>query len=122
MVQVIRSEYVTNVPVEVLGKVGPERVQITGAFRPTDALIVSTSVPLLPGTLVRFAQGTSSGSGIEGTTPSPARQGVEAGITPPSRTAGTAPAGTSRTRAPARQTQRPANRPAPAGNANSTPF
>src|SRR4029077_7031480 len=83
LVQVIRSEYVTNVPVEVLGKVGPERVQITGAFRPTDALIVSSSVPLLAGTLIRFTQGTGTSSGIEGTTPSPARQGVEAGITPP---------------------------------------
>ena len=96
----IRSEYVTNVPVEVLGKVGPERIQITGAFRPTDALIVSSSVPLLAGTLVRFTQATNSG--IEGTTPSPAKQGAEAGITPPGRTAGAAagsgaaPAGTSR--------------------------
>ena len=118
LVQVIRSEYVTNVPVEVLGKVGPERIQITGAFRPTDALIVSSSVPLLAGTLVRFTQGTSSG--IEGTTPSPTRQGIEAGITPPGRTAGAAagsalPAGTSRTRAPARPAQRPANRPAACG-------
>ena len=47
--QVIRNEYVTNVPVEVLGKVGPERVQVTGAFRPTDALIVSSSVPAAAG-------------------------------------------------------------------------
>jgi RND family efflux transporter MFP subunit len=126
LVQVIRSEYVTNVPVEVLGKVGPERIQITGAFRPTDALIVSSSVQLLPGTLVRFAQGTSSNSGIEGTTPNPARQGAEAGITPPGRTtstgAGTAPAGTPRTRGSARPNQRPAHRPAAAGNTSSTPF
>ena len=33
MVQVIRNEYVTNVPVRVLGDTGPERVQITGALR-----------------------------------------------------------------------------------------
>ena len=52
IVQVIRNEYVTNVPVEVLGKVGPRRVQVTGAFRPTDALIVRSSVPCSPGTLV----------------------------------------------------------------------
>ena len=32
MVQVIRNEYVTNVPVHVLGDTGPERVQISGAF------------------------------------------------------------------------------------------
>jgi multidrug efflux pump subunit AcrA (membrane-fusion protein) len=125
LVQVIRSEYVTNVPVEVLGKVGPERIQITGAFRPNDALIISSSVPLLAGTLIRFAQGPSPG--IEGTTPNPARQGVEAGITPPSRTAGAvkAPsaAGSSRSRSPARTTTRPVPRSAPAaGGEGSTPF
>src|SRR5208282_1111320 len=81
MVQVLRNEYVTNVPVEVLGKIGPERLQVSGALRSTDALIVSSSVPLLPGTLVRFAQ--APGQVIEGTTPDPARQGVGAGITPP---------------------------------------
>ena len=30
IVQVIRNEYVTNVPVRILGETGPERVQITG--------------------------------------------------------------------------------------------
>ena len=82
LVQVIRNEYVTNVPVEVLGRVGQDRIQISGALRPTDALIASSSVPLLAGTLVRFGSGT--GQGIEGTTPNPARAGVEAGISPPS--------------------------------------
>jgi pyruvate/2-oxoglutarate dehydrogenase complex dihydrolipoamide acyltransferase (E2) component len=81
MVQVLRNEYVTNVPVNVLGKVGAERFQVTGALRTTDALIVSSSVALLPGTLVRFAG--SARPGIEGSTPSPARQGAPAGITPP---------------------------------------
>jgi multidrug efflux pump subunit AcrA (membrane-fusion protein) len=122
MVQVIRSEYVTNVPVEILGKIGPERIQVTGAFRPNDALIVSSSVPLLAGTLIRFASAPSSG--IEGTTPNPARQGIEAGITPPGRAPGTAnaPAGTSRTRAPTRPSSRPATRPAGSGSESSTPF
>ena len=43
MVQVIRNEYVTNVPVRVLGDIGPERVQITGLFRAlrrTDRVVV----------------------------------------------------------------------------------
>ncbi len=53
-VQVLRNEYVTNVPVDVLGKIGPERLQVSGALRSTDALIVSSSVPLLAGTLVRL--------------------------------------------------------------------
>ena len=33
MVQVIRDDYVTNVPVRVLGETGTERVQIAGALR-----------------------------------------------------------------------------------------
>jgi RND family efflux transporter MFP subunit len=121
-VQVIRSEYVTNIPVDVLGKVGPERIQVTGAFRPADALIVSSSVPLLAGTLVRFAHGANQG--IEGTTPDPARQGAEAAITSPSRAAGTAATppgvGGARTRGSARPATRPSPRPAP--GQGSTPF
>jgi multidrug efflux pump subunit AcrA (membrane-fusion protein) len=82
MVQVIRNEYITNVPVHVLGGLGPERVQVSGLFRPGDALIVGSSVPLVPGTLVRFNEGVSA-RGIEPTSPNPAHGGVEAGITPP---------------------------------------
>jgi multidrug efflux pump subunit AcrA (membrane-fusion protein) len=117
IVQVLRNEYVTNVPVDVLGKVGPERVQVTGSLRSTDSLIVSSSVPLLAGTLVRFSQG--AGGGIEGTTPNPAKQGAEAGITPP------AGAGTNRPRAPSSTTnpKRPVRRsPAPAPGQAQTPF
>src|SRR5262249_16646316 len=32
MVQVIRNEYVTNIPVQVLGGLGPERIQVSGLF------------------------------------------------------------------------------------------
>ena len=53
-IQVIRNEYVTTVPVRVLGNPGLERSQVTGPMRPNDALIVSSTVPLLAGTLVRF--------------------------------------------------------------------
>jgi membrane fusion protein (multidrug efflux system) len=81
-VQVLRNEYVTNIPVTVLGKVGAERIQITGALRSTDALIASSSVALLPGTLVRFSG--SVASRVEGSTPNPTRQGAAAGIIPPS--------------------------------------
>jgi multidrug efflux pump subunit AcrA (membrane-fusion protein) len=116
-VQVIRSEYVTIVPVKVLGKMGADRVQITGALRSTDALIVSSSVPLLAGTLVRFSQGP--GHDVEGTTPSPERRGVEAGISAPS---GGGP-GTPRPRPAAgagRAPRRPA--PPPGQGQGSTPF
>jgi multidrug efflux pump subunit AcrA (membrane-fusion protein) len=82
MVQVIRNEYVTNVPVHVLGGVGAERVQVSGAFRPRDALILGSSVPLVPGTLVRFHEAAAA-RGIETTSPDPAHGGNEAGLTPP---------------------------------------
>jgi multidrug efflux pump subunit AcrA (membrane-fusion protein) len=83
MVQVIRNEYVTNVPVRVLGDTGPERTQITGLLRRTDALIVSSSVSLLAGTLVRFGDGSTQ-RGIEGQPPDPSHGGAEAGISGPS--------------------------------------
>jgi multidrug efflux pump subunit AcrA (membrane-fusion protein) len=82
MVQVIRNEYVVNVPVRVLGDVGPDRVQIAGALRATDSLIVSTSVPLLAGTLVRFGDGATN-RGVEGMSPNPSQGGVDVGITKP---------------------------------------
>ena len=122
-VQVLRNEYVTNVPVDVLGKMGPERLQVSGALRFTDALIVSSSVPLLPGTLVRFAQ--TPGQAIEGTTPNPARQGVEAGITPPGAAAtepAAVPSGSSRSRSASGRPARPTPAVAPAQGQGSPPF
>jgi multidrug efflux pump subunit AcrA (membrane-fusion protein) len=79
--QVIRNEYVADVKVRVVGRLGPERVQVTGPLRPTDALITATSVPLIAGTLVRF-----NGSGVsrvESTTPDPSVSGATADLTPP---------------------------------------
>jgi multidrug efflux pump subunit AcrA (membrane-fusion protein) len=105
MVQVIRDDYVTNVPVRVLGETGTERVQIAGALRSSDSLIASTSVALLQGTLVRFGEtGASPGA-------------AEAGITNPTSGRGRQPApGSSAT--PGAPGQRPAAR-TPAG---SNPF
>jgi len=79
MVQVIRDEYVTNIPVQVLGESGTERLQIAGALRMSDALIASTSVPLLAGTLVRFGENGAASSG-EGGPASPAAGAPEAGV------------------------------------------
>ena len=81
MVQVLRNEYVTNVPVDVLGKMGPDRIQVTRALRAKDALIVSSSVPLLAGAVVPVAPPAvwlvpsrqTPGHVIEGMTPNPAR-------------------------------------------------
>jgi multidrug efflux pump subunit AcrA (membrane-fusion protein) len=123
MVQVIRNEYVTNVPVQVLGSLGNDRIQISGLLRETDALIIGSSVPLMPGTLVRFAE-TPGVRSVEGTSPDPSRSGLEAGITPPG---GRMPAASGRTGAGARRTS-PASGPSypPAqtqsGGGNATPF
>ena len=83
-VQVIRHEYVTNVPVHVLGKVGPDRLQVSGAFRERDGLIASSSTPLLAGTLVRFGEAAPA---IEAATPDPARRGQNASVAAPGNTA-----------------------------------
>jgi multidrug efflux pump subunit AcrA (membrane-fusion protein) len=105
MVQVIRDDYVTNVPVRVLGETGTERVQIAGALRASDSLIASTSVALLQGTLVRFGEnGASQG-------------GPEAGITNP-------PGGRGRPPAPGSSTTpgAPGQRPAARTSGGSSPF
>lgn len=54
-VQVLRENVVTDIPVNVLGPVGPERSFVTGPFSGNDQLIVSSSVPLTNGVLVRAA-------------------------------------------------------------------
>ncbi len=83
-VQVLRNEHVTGIPVQVLGNVGPDRVQIAGRFRETDVLIVESSIPLLPGTLVRFGDMNSASRAVEGVAPDPSQGGIDAGIVPPS--------------------------------------
>ncbi|WP_422931295.1 HlyD family secretion protein [Singulisphaera sp. PoT] len=114
-IQVIRNEYVTDVPVRVLGQPGPDRVQISGLLRPKDSLIVSTSVPLVAGTLIRF-NGEDTGL-VEGTNPNPAEGGEVAGITPPSGTRAGATTGTA-----GRPTgTRPTGRPTGTRPANTTP-
>ncbi len=116
MVQVIRNEYVTNVPVRVLGDTGPERSQIAGALRASDSLIASSSVPLLPGTLVRFGENAASRAG-EGAPANQSAGAVEAGITSP-------PGGRGRTVAPGTATNpnAPRQRPASRNAAGAAPF
>ena len=69
----IRNEYVTNVPVHVLGKVGPDRLQVSGAFRARDGLIASSSTPLLAGTLIRFGEGAPASKARPPTPPGAVR-------------------------------------------------
>jgi multidrug efflux pump subunit AcrA (membrane-fusion protein) len=120
MVQVIRNEYVTNVPVLVLGDTGPERTQITGLFRASDALIVSSSVPLLSGTLLRFGEGAAANRGVEGVAPNPSIGGAEAGLTPPSGLTGRGTAAGA-TRAP-RSGGTPSKPTTPTGNPTAAPY
>jgi multidrug efflux pump subunit AcrA (membrane-fusion protein) len=100
MVQVIRDDYVTNVPVRILGETGAERLQIAGALRVSDSLIASTSVPLLAGTLVRFGD-----------------NGAEAGASNPHAERGRLPSPGPRATPGA-----PGPRPAARTNSASTPF
>ena len=109
IVQVIRNEYVTNLKVHVLGNPVPDRVQVTGTFRPTDALIVSTSVPLMSGTLIRFNSGDGTApAAIEATSPNPADSGVSAALTAPRAGSRVAPIGAPGSAAPRSRTGRPA--------------
>ncbi|MDG3005708.1 efflux RND transporter periplasmic adaptor subunit [Paludisphaera mucosa] len=109
-VQVIRAEHVVDVRIKTLGAVGPERVQVSGAFRGSDALIVASSVSLLPGTFVRFgAEGK-----VEGAPPDRNQPGQAASVAP-------APAAEPATRPAAKATRRP-TAPPPANSAGATPF
>ncbi len=114
IVQVIRNEYVVNVPIRALGDIGPDRVQIAGSLRLSDSLIVSTSVPLLAGTLVRFGEGATNRS-VEGTPPDPSQGGTEAGLTSPPGARGRSAPGTRPAQDPALN-QRPAARSPAARN------
>ena len=51
-VQVIRDSIVRDVPVQLLGQVGPQHVWVSGRFGPGDELILRTSEPLLDGSVV----------------------------------------------------------------------
>ncbi len=134
IVQVIRNEHVKDVPVTVLGNAGLDRTQVAGEFRPTDILIVESSIPLTAGTFIRFGRDARFGEGadatIEGTAPNPNATGSVADIgpqggAPASRVAPigapnsnvprSAPPTTTRTAPPTRTTRpaAPTTRPAP---------
>ncbi len=123
-VQVIRNEYVTNIKVRVLGQSGPDRTQVTGPFRATDALIVSSSVPLLAGTLLRFNGAASSA--VEGSSPNPSHSGETVNLTPPGVGSRTAPIGSPGSALPKSRANSgvapTATKPAVKASENSVPF
>lgn len=116
MVQVIRDDYVTNIPVRVLGDSATERVQISGALRESDSLIASSSILLLPGTLVRFGENAATRSG-EGGRANPSSAGAEAGITTPAGGRGRPNASR-----PATSPGAPGQRPAARNAGGANPF
>jgi membrane fusion protein (multidrug efflux system) len=105
VVRVVRNGVVADVAVRVLGESGPERTQVSGAFRPTDAVIVESSIPLAAGTVIRFGGHDGNGTiadiapavdrprvapiGAPGTAaparPAPSRTTTKKAATPPSR-------------------------------------
>ncbi|MBX6314920.1 MAG: efflux RND transporter periplasmic adaptor subunit, partial [Isosphaeraceae bacterium] len=104
-VQVLRDEVVTDIPVRVLGTPGPERLQVTGPFRPMDAVIVQSSVPLTAGTLVHFGGGSGQ----------PAAE-----IAPPAGAPRVAPIGAVDSALP-KTPARPSGGPAPTSKPTTTP-
>lgn len=114
IVQVIRAERVTDVPVRVVGILGPDRTQVSGPFRPSDVLIQSTSLPLRAGTFIRFNDAPLTGR-VEGQLPSADLVGDPADVTPPP---GIAPIGSGGRPRPA--PSRPASAP-PATPKSATP-
>lgn len=132
VVQVVRNDHVANVPVSVLGEVGPERVQVAGAFRQGDAAIVETSVPLAAGTYLRF--GGVQETAVQGTPPDPNAVGAVADVgaapaTTPPPAARVAPIGAPDSAVPRPTASRPgaatkpATKPAPkAANGGAVPF
>jgi multidrug efflux pump subunit AcrA (membrane-fusion protein) len=124
-VQVLRNDYVSNITVHVLGPTGPERLQVSGAFRPNDLLVVESSKPLAAGTFLRFEhQGT--GKAVEGYNPPVGETGAVANITPPGDAAGRiAPIGSpGAAPSPKPGAAKPATKPAgkPAAKGNTVPF
>jgi multidrug efflux pump subunit AcrA (membrane-fusion protein) len=81
IVQVIRADRVTDVPVKILGPLGPDRSQVSGPFRSSDVLIQTSSVPLRAGTFIRFNDG-STPRGVEGMPPTPDQVGEPAEFSP----------------------------------------
>jgi multidrug efflux pump subunit AcrA (membrane-fusion protein) len=124
-VQVVRNEHVANVPVAVLGEVGPERMQVAGAFRPADVAIVESSVPLAAGTFIRF--GGDQGTQVQAMPPDPDAAGTVAEVSPPAEAPATrvapigAPDGAPRRRTATRPAAKPAQPPAKTGGA-AVPF
>ena len=116
IVQVIRAERVADVPVRVLGILGPDRTQVSGPFRASDVLIQTTSVPLRAGTFIRFND--AAPRGVEGQPPPADQVGESAEVGAP----GVAPIGSGGRPKPATRPSTPAPGTKPASGGSVVPF
>lgn len=82
-VQVIRADYVQDVPVVVLGEIGPDRIQVSGPFRGGDVVIVAASIPLAARTYVRFGGNPAAGQAHDPSPPNPNQGGSLAEVSTP---------------------------------------
>lgn len=122
-IQVIRNEFVSDIPVRVLGAVTPEWTQVSGAIRTNDLLIAASSAPIAAGSFVRMG-GDNAAADAGG-------PGTVATVTPPtgstnSRVApiGSAGGGSRKNAKGSSGSRKPQSKPAPGnqGGAPSQPF
>jgi membrane fusion protein (multidrug efflux system) len=111
-VQVLRDDHAVRIPVRVFGGRRTGRLQVSGAFRPTDLLVVSSNPPLADGTFVRFGS-TSPSTSEPPSTPAPVPPPVAQRPSPATTPApSTRPSPTPRRPTPSQP--KPAPKPAPA--------
>lgn len=124
--QVIRNEHVTSVPVRLLGELGPDRVQVTGALRSGDVAVVASSVPLADGSFISF--GGDGNRSLQLLAPDPSARGTAAqvvvpGTNSPAAATSVAPIGRPDSALPGASGRPGATRPsAPATRPGSVPF
>jgi multidrug efflux pump subunit AcrA (membrane-fusion protein) len=116
IVQVIRAERVADVPIRILGILGPDRTQVSGPFRASDVLIQTTSVPLRAGTFIRFNDAASRG--VEGQPPPADQVGEAAEVGSP----GVAPIGAGGRAKPGTRPSAPGAATKPAAGGGVVPF
>lgn len=68
-VQVVRENVIRDVPVEIFGSVGADRVHVSGPFAAGDEAVVSSSQPLADGSQIRAIAGLGSSTSEPGRTP-----------------------------------------------------
>ncbi len=74
-IQVLRNNVIRDVPVATLAPVGPDRIFVSGAFDPSDEVILSTSQELPDGTVVRSMSAAAVAAAQQATQAGPGQGG-----------------------------------------------